>query len=108
MTVVVKIKILILLVIIQSIIEIFGDNTWTSLRDCVEKHPFKSIENRFSQIKSLGTENSAFFGEFPHATALGWYDENTKEIKWFCGGTLIKDDVILTAAHCVDVPAGKV
>lgn len=50
----------------------------------------------------LTNGNKADVGEFPFQAALGYKSENGYDIDFNCGGSLIADDIILTAAHCVN------
>jgi len=51
-------------------------------------------------IKIVAGEN-ATVGEFPFQVALGYLNQNN-EIEYRCGGSLIADDIVLTAAHCAN------
>ena len=44
---------------------------------------------------------------YPWMAALGSRALNNGGVRWFCGGSLISKNMILTAAHCVQVVSDR-
>lgn len=72
-------------------------NDWRSTKECLLKYP-ELPKNAWKDDGQNGVR--ALKHEFPHAVALGWTQSDTNNIIWACGGSLITEDTIMTAAHC--------
>lgn len=73
------------------------DANWYSLDDGWTNFP----EFWFTDYVHMYHASPAFYHEFPHSAAIGWSNPDSNTIEWKCGASLISEDTLLTAAHCL-------
>ncbi|XP_050544573.1 venom protease-like [Daktulosphaira vitifoliae] len=68
-----------------------NNSSWIKFKNC----PAKYLKNKLSIVGGTSAKSS----EFPHMVLLG-FGERFENVEWSCGGSLISDRYILSAAHC--------
>jgi secreted trypsin-like serine protease len=62
---------------------------------------FTSIGTANAGAVTFGQEETAAASSYPWAVPIFYYERDATEPSGLCTGTLIRPDVVLTAAHCV-------
>ncbi|XP_022906189.2 venom protease-like [Onthophagus taurus] len=83
---------------VQKCFEYSSSAITTTTTTTTTMRPLNEEDDGISQIFVVGGENSKA-KEFPHVALLGYGDPD--DTQWLCGGALISENFVLTAAHCL-------
>ncbi|XP_055624213.1 transmembrane protease serine 9-like [Toxorhynchites rutilus septentrionalis] len=72
---------------------------WLQIRITYQQDDFKCGVPQMTRTKLIVQGSDTVAGEWPWHVAI--YQSSRRETKYVCGGTLISEQFVLTAAHCV-------
>lgn len=73
-----------------------------NFNQCMHKYKdLRGTEDTISRFVVNGEEVEPF--EFPHMAAIGWLQWIDFSVAWQCGGSLITENFVASAAHCLIV-----
>jgi Trypsin len=73
-----------------------GSQTRKATKMCQK---YGNIPKIVSDVRIIGGTSSRN-GEFPHLVALGYREHETLRLAFHCGGSIISERFVITAAHC--------
>ncbi|XP_058833070.1 phenoloxidase-activating factor 2-like [Topomyia yanbarensis] len=82
--------------VIKESVDQTVNSATTEFREC----GFRNIDGAGFRITNANNGETEF-GEFPWMVALFSQDNEGADKTYFCGGSLIKPNIVLTAAHCI-------
>lgn len=75
-----------------------------SVKKCREYKNLVEVGSRVTieglNVLAIAGGQAALVSEFPHMAAIG-FKMPDESIQWKCGGSLISENFVLTAAHCI-------
>ncbi|CAG4953635.1 unnamed protein product [Parnassius apollo] len=88
-------------IIMSLVSRSLSDDIWRQ----IVKHPawlkLESYECGFSAADRIIGGMNAALGQFPWILRLGYAIPDEEELDWMCGGVLVTDQHVVTAAHCI-------
>ncbi|KAJ0170073.1 hypothetical protein K1T71_014679 [Dendrolimus kikuchii] len=81
--------------------------TYTSIDKTLSELNCKIVSTYLTQGGGIAGGRAAERDRYPHMALLG-YGNDLKSVQWLCGGSVISEKFVLTAAHCIFTKFGNV